>query len=225
VDTGTFTAGIAADAQGIVWANGDSGTVIRIDSNDPALPFTSIATGRGGRGVAIDSDDYVWIVNWDYGASDGDVTIIDPDDPENFDTVCCDSINNSYTYSDMSGFQLRNATAPRGTYELIAEGCEAPNLTEWVGIDVRGQFPEGTAVRAEVRTATTVPELAAAEWLLVGSFPPDDPPFDVRAALLAAGVDPQYYLAVRITLEAFTRDALPIVEAVGVQRSCSNPFG
>ena len=225
VDTGTFTAGIAADADGIVWANGDTGTVIRIDSNDPALPFTSIATARGGRGVAVDSDAYIWIINWSHAGSDGDVTVIDPADPENFDTLCCDSINNSYTYSDMSGFQLRNATAPRGTYEMIVEGCEAPEETDWVGIDIDGDFPAGTGVRAEVRTAETLPQLADATWVAVGAFPPDAPPFDVRAALVAAGVEPDYYLAVRITLESFSRDALPIVRALGIQRSCFNPFG
>ena len=57
-----------------------------------------------------------------------------------------------------------------------------------------------------------------------GAHRPDDSPFDVRAALDAAGVDPEYYLAVRITLESFSRDALPVVQALGIQRSCSNPF-
>ncbi len=125
----------------------------------------------------------------------------------------------------MSGFQLRNATAPRGTYELIAEGCEAPNLTDWVGVDFEGIFPEGTALRVEVRTAASLPELTAAEWIAAGTHPPDDPPFDLRAALADAGVDPEYYLGVRGTLESFTRDALPVVQSVGIKRSCSNPFG
>lgn len=68
-------------------------------------------------------------------------------------------------------------------------------------------------------------ELNAAEWISAGTHPPDDPPFDLRDALDGAGVDPEYDLGVRITLESFTRDALPVAQSVGVQRSCSNPFG
>ncbi|MBI2897561.1 MAG: hypothetical protein HYY06_28645 [Deltaproteobacteria bacterium] len=215
--------GIGVDAEGIVWTHHDSGTIQRVDSNDPALPLTTISSGRGGRGVAVDSDGFIWAINWDRGVSDGDVTIIDPAEPENVDTVCCESINNSYTYSDMTGVQLGIATAPSGTYEMVVEGCEAPDITSWVGFAWEGDLPAETGMRVEVRTAPTLPELAETDWILAGEVPPDESPLDLRAAF--GEIESELYLGVRLTLLSYDRDALPVIYSIGLQRSCSNPFG
>lgn len=221
--------GIAADANGFVWTHHDGGSIQRIDSNqDPPVLETTLATGHGGRGIAIDSDGFIWAINWGPGVSaggEGDVTVIDPDEPDNFDTLCCDTINSSYTYSDMTGVQLGLATAPSGQYEVIVEGCDAPALTAWTGFEFEADLPGETGLRVEVRTAPTLPELTDAPWLLAGDVPPSASPLDLRAVFEDAAVDFEYYLAVRLTLMSFDRDALPVVHSIGVYRSCEDNFG
>lgn len=218
--------GIAVDANGLVWTHHDSGSIQRIDSNqDPPVLEATLATGLGGRGIAVDSDGFIWAINWgDMNNGPGSVTMIDPDEPDNFDTTCCDTIRASYTYSDMTGVQLGIATAPSGQYEMIVDGCEAPALTAWSGIEFDADLPTETGLRVEVRTGATLPELNDAEWLLAGDVPPSESPIDLRSVFDAADVDFEYYLGVRLTLLSFNRDALPVVRGVGVFRSCEDNF-
>jgi hypothetical protein len=221
--------GIAVDQNGLVWTHHDSGNIQRIDGNvDPPVLEATLDTLHGGRGIAVDSDGFIWAINWGPGVTAGgagDVTVIDPAEPDNFETRCCDTIDSSYTYSDMTGVQLGIATAPSGQYEMIVEGCDAPALTAWTGIELDADLPAETGLRLEVRTATTLPELTDAPWLLAGDVPPATSPIDLRAVFDAAGVDFEFYLGVRLTLLSFDRDALPVVRSIGVFRSCEDNFG
>jgi hypothetical protein len=177
--------------------------------------------GYGARGVAIDFDGFVWVfaLGVNYGA------IIDP---ATCDDVTCEiepvlddcggvgCLNGPYNYSDMTGLQLRNATNPLGTYEVVVEGCDG---VEWGELTWDATTPAGTSVRFRVRTAPDLVGLAGADWVTVAVDPPTPPPASVGAALDAAGVAQESLLAIEVALITEVEDS-PIVRRFAVESSC-----
>ncbi len=222
--------GIAANADGLVFTHDDSGSMHLVDPTgegadpDPAEWVQTPYAGRPGRGVAIDFDGLTWFVNWSSGGNDGDISVMDPAAPEDFE-ACCDTINNSYTYSDMTGFQLRNATNPLGNYDVTFEGCEKPLLTEWTGIVWDATIPAGTSVQWQVRTGDTLAEVNAAAWLTVATDPPDESPFDLTTVPAGDLDRSKFYIQVRVILHSEAREASPALHEFSVQRSCEGVIG
>jgi len=62
-----------------------------------------------------------------------------------------------YTYSDFTGYQLRNFTAPKGTYKHIIEGCSL--YSSWKSLSWEAELPEGTQLNVVVKVANTREEL------------------------------------------------------------------
>ncbi|MCI0636454.1 MAG: hypothetical protein L0206_21430, partial [Actinobacteria bacterium] len=115
--------GIAVDGEGFIWtAHGE-----RAEKFDPDS-MSSLAVidtgGAGSLGVAIDFEGDVWVVN----EGTDDASEIDADDEELIGRYPVGE--GPYTYSDMTGFQLRNITAPSGTYRRIMEVCPE-QFTDW----------------------------------------------------------------------------------------------
>ena len=220
--------GIGADAEGFVWAACESSSVItRVDAN--TLASTNISV-RGSRGVGIDADGKIWaIVRGNNAAAD----VIRPGATLAENTV--DSsvgpvLADKYTYSDMTGLQLRLATNPRGFYRHLFEGCENPtDTTVWGNIVFDAETPAGTTVVFRVKTAATREELDALDWITVGTVPPDTSPLDIAAALTAAGVTPGAFLQLEVQLRAertsSTEIITPRVLGLNVTRTCVPEFG
>jgi hypothetical protein len=119
-------------------------------------------------------------------------------------TNVADRIVGPYTYSDMTGQQLRLATNPRGYYRRTFEGCPegTSDGTDWAELRWTADVPPGTRLVFRARTAATREGLEAAAWVLVAEVPPAASPADLRAALSGAGVTPERYLEIEVQLHS-----------------------
>ncbi|MBX3251360.1 MAG: hypothetical protein KF901_29555 [Myxococcales bacterium] len=217
--------GVGADAEGFVWAACESNnSIVRIDANNPAS-FHRIPTGPN-RGIGIDADGKVWgILRHNAPAA----VVIRPgaaitDNP--LDYGVGPTLALPYTYSDMTGLQLRLATNPRGHYRHVFEGCEGAEVrTDWSEIHFDAETPAGTEVIFRVRTADSRAELDTAEWVIVGTVPPGTSPLSIRDALAGAGVMPARFLMLEVQLRAnrssSTEVITPRVLGIDVHRICS----
>ena len=59
-----------------------------------------------------------------------------------------------YTYSDFTGYALRQITQPGGVYEQIFTGCTPPENTSWLGLTYTGQVPPGASIYFQIDSAT-----------------------------------------------------------------------
>jgi len=216
---GASGAGVAADLDGFVWFGSCGTGACRVDAETlevTSFPLTS-------RGIAVDFDGYVWGVP-NYGIQ-GALTVLDPASEE-IDTVLddCDGdcLEYPYTYSDMTGTQLRNVMNPLGTWETIVEGCPPETETRWVRVDWDADVPADTSVRIQLRAADALGALAAEPWTDVATDPPDESPVALDEAL--AGREHAAYLGVRVVLGTAAHGATPAVHRVGIQRSCGAVF-
>jgi hypothetical protein len=215
--------GIAADVHGFVWTGHgficNPRGVARID------PETMIAevvqTGGDTHGVAIDFDGFVWGIN----VNGGNAHKIDPDTLE-FEVAWESGTNYTYTYSDMTGYQLINATQEMAKYAHVFTGCEGAEdqQTEWANLTWFADTPGGTSVSFAGKTADTLEGLSDATGFQIGSQPPDLSPVSIADAIDAAGVQPGRYLQVEASLTSAARDAAPVLERFEVAHSCSVIF-
>lgn len=229
VNVGEHCHGIAADAAGWVWGACWNTGVIRLDASNP-MSFVAV-TGTGGRsskGIAVDIDGQVWSIN--QGTSDA--TVIQPGPTLREATVSTGVVPHGalrYTYSDMTGTQLRFATNPRGHWRRPFQGC-SEGETEWRHLRFEAETPAGTLLRFRVRTAPTRAELASASWVVVAEVPPASSPLDLGEALTRAGVEGQQWIEVEVQLEAMRmgvgeRIVTPRLYGVTVTRTCPGTFG
>ncbi|MEM9863411.1 MAG: hypothetical protein AAF938_17580 [Myxococcota bacterium] len=236
--TGGLTVhGIAADAVGFVWGAAQGNGISRVDADslentvvvDSTNP-TITTVGASNKGMAVDAEGKIWSIT-----QTNEAIVVRPGATLMENAVergVASSIYRPYTYSDMTGLQLRLATNPRGFYRHIFEACgsEAGAFNPaWGELRFDAETPAGTSVTFRVRTAGTREDLDAQEWITVGMTPPDSPPFDVGAALAEAGVMPGAFLMVEVILEAERSSSIevvtPRVSAIDVTHTCNPILG
>ena len=213
VSVGAQPHGIAADGVGWVWAAAQGTGVIRLNQDNPAE--WQVVAGTGGydnKGMAIDFDGRIWSV-----CHSNVSLIIDPGATLDGGSVASvmDNGQYHYTYSDMTGQQLRLATNPRGWYRRPFEGCDSSNPTidgtDWGELRWEAETPAGTSLLWRVRTAETRADLATADWVLVAETPPATSPADITTALSDAGITPGRFLEVEVQLIAERMSATEII--------------
>ncbi len=191
------------------WFGGCGAGTCRIDLD--SLEVTSLPV-NSNRGVAVDLTGMVWTI-----PLDGRLSVIDPDSNE-FEPVLQDCggpcLNQPYAYSDMTGFQLRNATTTEGFWQTVVEGC-AEGETRWVRLDWEVEIADDTAVRFQTRAADDLAALDLAEWVDVAVAPDDAPPVSIEKA-----GDGRRFLGVRVVLETGAHGLTPVIHSVAVQRTC-----
>lgn len=219
--------GIAADAEGFVWGAGQSNGVVRVDADTLENTVVAGTTGASNKGMAIDFEGKIWSITQSPQAI---VITPGPTLMENVvETGVASSIASPYTYSDMTGLQLRLATNPRGYYRHVFEGCPDGSPTTWNEIRFDADTPAGTSVSFRVRTAATRDALDAAMWVQVGVAPPETSPLDIASALMDAGIDPERFLMIEIVLTAermsTTEIITPRVSTTDVTHICPPILG
>jgi hypothetical protein len=128
--------------------------------------------------------------------------------------------NYPYTYSDMTGFQMRNAVQTNGQYSHQTSAC-AGQAVDWRSLSWDGDAPAGTRIVLAVRTGPSAEELQPAEPLVVAMAPGDDPPVAIGPALEAAGITPGEVLSITVTLERLDPDAeTPRLRSLTVVHEC-----
>jgi len=222
--------GISVDAEDYVWFGGLDGYVYRLDRETLEHERIDAGYGAGGFGfgyvyTAVDTDGQVWNM-----ASDGNTARrFAPDDVDAGDVqteLAIDTLSMPGTCGDMTGTQLGYVTVPQGTYNHIFEGCAADaGGTHWRSLRYDALLEGGATMRVAARMADTVPGLLAAEYFDVGLAPGDASPLDLEAAIATAGLEPQTFLEIRVTLLPGAGDANPRLFSLEVLRACGAPVG
>jgi len=223
--TGGFVHGIAADARGNIWGAAMDVGLVRIDADDPSrVAIVPVSVGLSAKGVAVDDDGKVWAIN----LIGDNATVVVPGPAIDAFTVWTNVapvLVQPYTYSDMTGQQLRLATSLTGFYRRVIDACpgapEGP--TRWGTLAFDADVPTGASLQIRVRTADTRDALMAQPWVRVAEVPGDASPVDVAAALMGAGVTPGALLEVSLELGAWrargTAATTPRVRSLKVQVS------
>ncbi|MDP1828562.1 MAG: hypothetical protein Q8L48_35175 [Archangium sp.] len=208
--------GIAVDTMGRVFMSGYGGAtaqLIRFDAETGAvIPFgtaqfidMSDANTGGSIGVGLDADGHPWVNNSSGNASKVDnvtgAVTRTPQQPPGL-----------YTYSDFTGYQLRNFTAPRGTYRKDFEACDADN--EWRTLTWDALTPPNTSIQVFVKAANTQAELASSTLVRYGPF--STSPVD----LVNAGVPRTKFLRVEFVLRSVDGQSTPVLRGFNLVWLC-----
>ena len=188
------TRGVAVDDHGRVWVSGYGSSVVgRFDPSTSTWRVSNTCSGPIGIGVSGNG------TVWSPCHTSNNVTYFD-EDVNQLGTVSVGS--NPYSYSDMTGFQLRTFTARLGTWTVTYD-CGRSNCTfdkvEWESTELAGS-------EVQVRARSSVD---GATWSArVGAF-------RVSPASLAALPDGRY-VEIEVSLRGGEDDISPVVRSVEV---------
>ena len=221
--------GIGADRKGFVWG-ATGANVIRIDAE--ALTSTTIA--GASKGIGIDTNGRVWSI-----PQSATATVIEPG-PGLMDATTLTTVGNlgvPYTYSDMTGEQLRAATNAPGYYRATFEGCpDDPDATlYWFDLVFDADVPMDTFVVFRARSASKKSGLSAAKWFHIAALPGTTSPVSIADAAKAAGVKLHEFIEVEVKLFANSLGSAagngcgdvpaitPVVKSFGLTSECMPP--
>lgn len=224
VDPGPSIHGIAADDDGYIYAAAMGEGILRFDAEDLSRSTTvSQTAGRSVKGVAVDFHGRIWGINVDHNTA----FVVEPG-PGLYDGQVIHTaagLDGPYTYSDMTGSQLRFATDQRGVWRTTFEGCH-PNYHvyhEWQTLRFVAEAEGGSELEWRIRAAEFASQLPSTNWISLGMTPPLSSPIDIRAKLAALGLARAHYLQVEVRMRP-ERDGddfyVPRVEAVDVIAEC-----
>ncbi len=227
-----------------VWVALDGGGIAKIPFDIPSNVTTNFSTatnlfrtnqsGTLGAGVAVDLD--IWGINQGSSSAShfrvdamGNVlnagapdTIPLDDKPTAAEGFCTTPLSGQckphpYTYSDFTGFGLRNFTNPRGTYSWTQTGC-GPMKTKWLRVEWDGDYPLGTKIAVRVRSADDQVSLASApfygEW--------STSPADLSMAPGPIMPNPSGLLDVQFVLTTMDKNTTPALKSFKILYECVN---
>jgi len=204
--------GIAADEQGFIWMssdlntsnasssqliafNGDTGALRRFDY--PGMGMVDFIDATDGRtreaiGVGLDTDGNAWVNN-----RSGNAIRISRDTGEILRTA--QQGTGLYTYSDFTGYQLRNFTAPLGSFRQTFTSPCGPD-TVWRYLVWDAVVPPRTSIQAFVTVSNNQSELTNP---LLKKGPFTTSPADLQAA----GVPKGTFIRVEFVLRSDDRQS------------------
>ncbi|MBN2496075.1 MAG: hypothetical protein JXR96_15890 [Deltaproteobacteria bacterium] len=192
--SGGQTRGVAVDKDGYIWvAEWNKNTVSKYTSTGTHVGQYGVAgfgySASGPLGMALDFDNHIWAIN--YGSqhaskfdSNGNLLNVFP-------------VFMPYTYSDMTGYQLRTITLKQGTWTLDYDSYYVG--ARWDRVEWVGHVSADDMIRVRVRSAATEGGLVAATFTgYYESNPavPDGP----WVADIAGAVPDNRWLQVEVTL-------------------------
>jgi streptogramin lyase len=188
------TRGLAVDGQGFVWvANSGSNNVSKFRATDGQYVGT-YAVGSGPIGMAIDNDGNIWAVN----QGSNNTHKLSP----NGQRLGTYSVGRGpYTYSDMTGFQLRNFTVRQGRWTVVFD-CGYSQCS-FDGIEWTALVPNGTSVQLRARSSDD-----QANWS------PWDGPFVMSPATL--NLPRGRYAEIEVQLQTGDDEVTPVFQGVTV---------
>ena len=224
--------GVAADGAGFIYvACQSSSTLLRIDANDPTQWRSFTDSNMSPRGVAIDAAGKVWGINRAHSTA----TVLTPGptiDDNDLNVTAATGFVSPYTYSDMTGIQLRLATNPRGYWRTVIEACPDRSPSDevtWQDLRFEAETPAGTSVLFRVKVAATREGLDTEDWTTIATVPSDTSPLDLGALLMDAGLEPHPYLMLEVQLisdrTSMTEVITPRVLGVDATFICEEQVG
>jgi DNA-binding beta-propeller fold protein YncE len=227
VNYNTFTHGIAADDKGFIWGAGSGGGLYRIDAETPDSYVVVTGTeGSPSKGVAVDLDGKVWSVNYRAGASEALVITPGPGLNDGQISATVGGLVTPYTYSDMTGSQLRFATDQLGYWRTIFEECPRADFigTTWQKLYWDIETPTRTSVTLRVRAGFDRTGLSQADWIDVVTIPSATSPFDLNPLLLSRGLHKASFVEVEARLDVLRepgqQNTPPKLKSLVVTKSC-----
>ncbi len=220
--------GVQADLEGYIWASAYSVGAMRFDAENPS-DYTVVDATQGSttKGVAVDLDGKVWSINM----QTSDAHVITPGQALEDNPVVHTQTDlvQPYTYSDMTGSQLRFATDQTGFFRRTFGGCPDTDGTDWLQLRWDATVPDGTQVKFLARAAEEQDGLQGTPWVAVADVPPDQSPTDIGAVLDANGMGGLRYMQVEAQLTAVRQPdgshVTPTLHALEVTFHCGPPGG
>lgn len=199
--------------------------------------FLTGQPGTLGAGVANDLD--VWGINQSASSAThfkvdtngnvvGQPDTVPLDDKPTADENFCNSPFQTckphpYTYSDFTGFGLRNFTVPHGVYTLIIPGCTGGKKTRWTKIFWDALTPAGTEISVMARSAPTKPGLATATY--TGAYKVSPADLQLKQAPGPLTPNPAEFLEVEFDFTTTDNEISPKLKSFQVVYECldNNP--
>jgi hypothetical protein len=128
-----------------------------------------------------------------------------------------------YTYSDFTGFGLRNFTNPRGTYAWRQMGCGA-GKTRWLKVLWDSDLPPLTSISLRTRSADDVPSLQSAMWYGDYTMSPADL-LNPAMGITPVVPNPSGFLEIEFTLRTMDKNATPALKGFTILYECVNGLG
>ena len=223
IEYGSWTGGISADLRGFIWVANNGGYIARIPQNLPdgvhpgtvAVQMNTSSFGGNMRGSGVDFDGHVWGVSHDTSTANR-IELDAAGNPTGTITTVPVGTN-PYTYSDFTGYGLRNFTRPQGTYSTIFTACPDSNgPPTWYEVRWNASTPPGTSVSAFVQAANNITDVRNAE--IYGPW--TSSPAILSQAPGPLAPNPAQYLRVTFLLTTENRDVSPILHDFEVIWEC-----
>jgi hypothetical protein len=211
-----YMRGANADGEGRIWFADNTQGVIGYDVDTMAL-IGPYSVGGRTTGAGVDFNGMIWaIASAGYAGRIDPANPSDPANPERYDRVTVGS--GPYTYSDFTGFGLRNFTrrGGQGSYTVRVPGCDN-GPTNWLSLAIEATVPENTAVNVTALVAETEEMLEAEQGVTAGPFtlaPGQDPfPVDIEA------LPSHRYMSLSFALQG-REEATPLLRSFNVAFQC-----
>lgn len=202
VSTPAYIHGIAADANGWIYGAGYTSGILRFNGDDPSQQTVVAGTnGRSVKGVAVDHHDHVWGINLNHN----DAFVVNPGAGLHDGQIIAQpsGLVSPYTYSDMTGTQLRFATEQVGIWRQTFQGCH-PNqhvYNRWRTLRFEADTPGPSQMQWRLRAANSETALADAQWIDLGLVPPLTSPVDLEPHLSENDLFEALFLQVEVRLQ------------------------
>jgi cysteine-rich repeat protein len=195
--------GVALDQNGHLWTGQPTG--VRVDTNGPTLKILGTAK-NGGHGWAIDYDNNPWSI-----PINGSFTAYkhDPSSAVPYNNQIAKPGAGTYTYSDMTGFQLTNAASKAGLFRKTFLGCGPNTSFDALSFDLTA--PPNTTTTISVRVAPDAASLANAAWQKIATVPPSKTPVTIKQSGGA--------IQIELALQSKDLNVTPILSTLDVQMS------
>ena len=129
-----------------------------------------------------------------------------------------DAQTTAYTYSDFSGFGLRNFTIPRGSYTYVIQGCDPKNAqdgTKWMRFYWDADVPPNTSLSVRFRSGEVpMPDASWTGW----SSPHTISPVDLT--IVAEVAAPATWVQVGFDFTTMARNASPKLKGFQIAYEC-----
>lgn len=200
--------GLAVDSKTGVWIADTSTGLYHVDGAGAQMVYKGKTANLSSNnvGAAVDFDNNPWVISQ---ANSAAYKV----DPSNYSTKQVSVGSGPYTYSDMTGYQLRNAGAPSGFWRHTFLGCMGASQTRWLELAYMLQAPAGTQVTIRVRSANDKTSLMSAPWTEMAKIPSDVSP--VKLPGISGAL-----LQVEVGMKSSVRDVTPILSGLSAGYSC-----
>jgi len=214
--SGSSHRGLAIDMKNQLWVADTSIGMHHIDASAaPPAPGgastmvyrRTINSAGSNVGAAIDYDNRPWVIS--------QTSIATKIDPMTYGTTAVNTGSGPYTYSDMTGYQLRNASRA-GIFRHTFAGC-GQAMTTWTTLSFTVDTPTGSKVAIRYRGAPTVGELSSAPWQVVTDKSP------VKITL--PPTPPANVLQVEVSMTSIDTRITPVLSSLSAAYVCKLVIG